>query len=158
MKATSSGVASSAAKIRSPSFSRSSSSTTTTARPAAISAMALWIGSSMSVAAVSFRVRGSPIAQQAFGVLGQYVHFQVDRITDPQIAQDGRPQRFRNQPDLEPVGSGRLRTDGRYRQRHSVDGDRALLGDVAGQLTGQPEPEGLPGIAGSASQQRRGAI
>ena len=40
VNATSSGVASSAAKIRSPSFSRSSSSTTTTARPAAISATA----------------------------------------------------------------------------------------------------------------------
>ncbi len=36
MKATSSGVAFSAAKIRSPSFSRSSSSMTTTALPAAI--------------------------------------------------------------------------------------------------------------------------
>ncbi|SKZ84001.1 Uncharacterised protein [Mycobacteroides abscessus subsp. abscessus] len=40
MNATSSGVAFSAAKIRSPSFSRSSSSTTTTALPAAMSAMA----------------------------------------------------------------------------------------------------------------------
>src|SRR5690242_15177087 len=37
MNDTSSGVAFSAAKIRSPSFSRSSSSTTTTARPAASS-------------------------------------------------------------------------------------------------------------------------
>ena len=41
MKATSSGVAISAAKIRSPSFSRSSSSMTTTALPAAMSATAL---------------------------------------------------------------------------------------------------------------------
>src|SRR4051794_38053469 len=41
MKATSSGVAFSAAKIRSPSFSRSSSSMTTTALPAAMSATAL---------------------------------------------------------------------------------------------------------------------
>ncbi len=40
MNATSSGVAFSAAKMRSPSFSRSSSSTTTTALPAAISATA----------------------------------------------------------------------------------------------------------------------
>ena len=40
MKATISGVAFSAAKIRSPSFSRSSSSMTTTALPAAMSATA----------------------------------------------------------------------------------------------------------------------
>ena len=40
MKAISSGVARSAAKIRSPSFSRSASSTTTTARPTATSAIA----------------------------------------------------------------------------------------------------------------------
>ena len=46
MKATISGVAFSAAMTRSPSFSRSSSSTTTTGRPAAMSAMACSIGSS----------------------------------------------------------------------------------------------------------------
>ena len=40
MNDSSSGVASSAAKIRSPSFSRSASSTTTTALPALMSAMA----------------------------------------------------------------------------------------------------------------------
>ena len=40
MNATSSGVAFSAAKMRSPSFSRSSSSMTTTALPAAMSATA----------------------------------------------------------------------------------------------------------------------
>ena len=40
MKPTSSGVALAAAKMRSPSFSRSSSSTTTTGRPAAIAAIA----------------------------------------------------------------------------------------------------------------------
>ncbi len=46
MKATISGVAFSAAMTRSPSFSRSSSSTTTTGRPAAMSAMACSTGSS----------------------------------------------------------------------------------------------------------------
>ena len=45
MKATISGVAFSAAMTRSPSFSRSSSSTTTTGRPAAMSAMARSTGS-----------------------------------------------------------------------------------------------------------------
>ena len=48
MKATISGVAFSAATIRSPSFSRSSSSTTTMGRPAAMSAMACSTGSRRS--------------------------------------------------------------------------------------------------------------
>ena len=48
MNETSSGVAISAAKIRSPSFSRSSSSTTTTALPALRSATARSIGSKPS--------------------------------------------------------------------------------------------------------------
>ncbi len=46
MKATISGVAFSAARTRSPSFSRSSSSTTTTGRPAAMSEIARSTGSS----------------------------------------------------------------------------------------------------------------
>src|SRR5689334_3688862 len=49
MNATSSGVAFSAAKIRSPSFSRSSSSMTTTALPAAMSATARSTESSLVI-------------------------------------------------------------------------------------------------------------
>jgi hypothetical protein len=49
MNDTSSGVAISAAKIRSPSFSRSSSSTTTTALPALRSAKAVVTVSSASL-------------------------------------------------------------------------------------------------------------
>jgi hypothetical protein len=52
MKATSSGVAFSAAKIRSPSFSRSSSSMTTTAFPAAMSATARSTESSLVTTSV----------------------------------------------------------------------------------------------------------
>ena len=51
MNATSSGVAFSAAKMRSPSFSRSSSSMTTTALPAAISATARSTESSLVICA-----------------------------------------------------------------------------------------------------------
>src|SRR4051794_10813778 len=53
MNATSSGVAFSAAKMRSPSFSRSSSSMTTTALPAAISATARSTVSSLVILACS---------------------------------------------------------------------------------------------------------
>ncbi len=58
MKATISGVAFSAAKIRSPSFSRSSSSMTTTALPAAMSATARSTESNLViVATLPFRTR-----------------------------------------------------------------------------------------------------
>src|SRR5579875_967308 len=53
MKATSSGVAFSAAKMRSPSFSRSSSSMTTTALPAAMSATARSTESNLVIVATS---------------------------------------------------------------------------------------------------------
>ncbi len=53
MKATISGVAFSAAKIRSPSFSRSSSSMTMTALPAAMSATALSTESNLVIFATS---------------------------------------------------------------------------------------------------------
>jgi hypothetical protein len=52
MNASSSGVALDAAKIRSPSFSRSSSSTTITARPARISSIACSIVSSFSTSPI----------------------------------------------------------------------------------------------------------
>ncbi len=52
VKAISSGVAAEAAKTMSPSFSRSSSSTTITARPRAMSAIARSTGSRTSSASV----------------------------------------------------------------------------------------------------------
>ena len=61
MNATSSGVAFSAAKMRSPSFSRSSSSMTTTALPAAISATARSMVSSLVIVAHPLPVPGGTI-------------------------------------------------------------------------------------------------
>ncbi len=65
MKATISGVACSAAMTRSPSFSRSSSSTTTIGRPAAMSAMACSIGSSVRSSASSVRYRTGAVVMPA---------------------------------------------------------------------------------------------
>ena len=75
MNATSSGVAISAAKIRSPSFSRSSSSTTTTGRPASMSAMAVSIESRRASG-----LRHASAPQQPLDVLGEHVDLEVDRV------------------------------------------------------------------------------
>src|SRR3954451_7341944 len=104
MKATSSGVASSAAKIRSPSFSRSSSSTTITGRPAATAAIARSMSSNMTA------------SQHLLDVLGDHVDLEVDRVTDRLGAQHSELERGRDQPDAE-----RLVVDVHHRQRHTVD-------------------------------------
>src|SRR3982751_4845666 len=122
MNATSSGVACWAAKIRSPSFSRSSSSTTMTGRPAAMSAIA----PSMSLNIVDCPL---PVAEKLLHVLGDHVDLEVDRIADRLGSEDGQLERGRDQADGERVG-GQLH-DG---QRDAVDGDRALLHDVPGEL------------------------
>ena len=70
MKLIASGVTNCAAIVRSPSFSRSSSSHTTTMRPARISSIASSIGAN------------APLMRphhQLLDVLGEHVHLQVDR-------------------------------------------------------------------------------
>jgi len=85
MNATSSGVAISAAKMRSPSFSRSASSTTTTGLPAAMSATALrWRRKRSS--AQSFGPCGQQplpvVSEPSLDVLGQHVDLDIDVVTD----------------------------------------------------------------------------
>src|ERR1700710_1297140 len=116
MKPSNSGVASSAAKIRSPSFSRSASSTTTTARPAAMSATARSIESRNISATV--RIAGAAMTEQSLGVLGEYVHLEVHRIAHHLATEHGGSQGLRDQADLEPIVAHRT-----HCQRHSVDGD-----------------------------------
>src|SRR4051812_13705333 len=137
MNASSSGVACSAAKIRSPSFSRSSSSTTITARPAAMSATALSMSANMT------------ISQHLLDVLGDHVDLEVDGVADGFGTEDGELERGRDEPDAERVG-GDLH-DG---QRDAVDGDRALLHHVAGQLGRQREAQHLPLVGGLAGDDR----
>src|SRR5215212_1763850 len=77
--AMASGVANSAAMMRSPSFSRSSSSTTTTISPratAAIASSTLAKGTSPTLP-----------AQQPFDVLGGHVGLEVDPVADGPPAQ-----------------------------------------------------------------------
>src|SRR5215216_4961133 len=81
MKLIASGVANCAAIVRSPSFSRSSSSHTTTMRPARISSRA----SSTVANGLRLIARTAPrdyltaSSSQLLHVLGEHVHLQVDR-------------------------------------------------------------------------------
>src|SRR4051812_31850597 len=126
MNATSPSVAYSAAKIRSPSFSRSSSSTTITGRPAATSAIAR---------SMSFSIAAS---EHLLDVLGDHVDLEVDRVADRLGAQDGEFEGGRDQADAERVGG-----DVHDGERDTVDGDRALLDHVPGQFRRQREPQHL---------------
>src|SRR3954447_3404418 len=120
MKLIASGVTNWAAMTRSPSFSRSSSSTTTTILPLAMSSRA----SSMVANSISVWLVGNELLQ----VLREHVDFQVDGSPRRRAAERGALQRLRDERHGEPllaeVGDG---------QRDAVDGDRALLDDVAQQ-------------------------
>src|SRR5918997_3348200 len=177
MNATSSGVASSEAKMRSPSFSRSSSSMTTTGRPLLMAAIASSTLSRRTGAVtnpprsrssapcprvlcscVSSPARSRAGSQQAFHVLGDHVDLHVDRAPGRDGTQRGLPQRGGDQADLEPrlgiVGGA----DGAHGQRDAVHGDRALLDDVARQLRRQPDPHDLPVLAGGAGDDGADAV
>src|SRR4051794_4947389 len=120
MKLMASGVTNCAAMTRSPSFSRSSSSTTTTILPCAMSSRA----SSMVANLSSAR-----IGNELLHVFREHVNLQVDRGPRLGAAQRRPLQRLGDQRDREPVVA-----DVRDRERDAVDGDRALLHHVAQQL------------------------
>ena len=129
MNATSSGVASSAAKIRSPSFSRSSSSTTTTGRPAVISAIARLDACRAAPAGCAHRAA----SQQSLDVLGDHVDLQVDRVPRAR-ARRAWSRAGWSGIRLTSNQARRRRRYGADGQRDAVDGDRALLDDVAGEV------------------------
>src|ERR1700709_2033743 len=122
MNAISSGVASSAAKMRSPSFSRSSSSMTTTALPDLTSAIARSTESRRRELVMRRRSRSRTTGRglwrpqrsggrslsglhQSGDVLGEHVHLQVDSIAGFAPTQGGGAQGLGDEPDLEPVGA-----------------------------------------------------
>src|SRR5919112_919304 len=146
MNATSSGVACSAAKIRSPSFSRSSSSTTTTAFPAAMSLIAR---------SMSFNISVSELGRshELLDVLGDDVDLEVHRVADGLGTQHGDLEGGRDEPDAE-----RLVIHRHHGQRDPVDGDRALLHHVPGQVRGKGEPQHLPLAGGLPRDDPRDAV
>src|SRR3954454_659777 len=117
-----SGVANSAAMIRSPSFSRSSSSTTTTISPLPMAAMA---------SSISAKPMSGPFLprQEAFDVLRGDVHLEVDDGTGALVSERGDVCGVRDECDGEAVVEHV--DDG---EAHAVHVDRALLDDVAEQV------------------------
>src|SRR3954447_4634203 len=131
MNAIFSGVMASAAMIRSPSFSRSASSTTITISPRATAATAF----SISVKGISGLLAGVR-GEQAFDVLGEHVDFEVDGIAGPLRAQRGDGEGVRDDGDVEGAASIVEGSDG---EADAVDGDRSLLDDVAQETRGRGE-------------------
>src|SRR4051794_11244773 len=128
MNAIASGVMASAAMMRSPSFSRSASSTTITSSPRAMAATAFSISvkgiSVLPLSGVSGGVRG----EQSFDVLGEHVGFEVDGIAGLLGAQRGDGQRVRDDGDVEGAPTVVEGGDG---EADAVDGDRSLPDHVA---------------------------
>src|SRR5882724_4861753 len=120
MKAIPSGVILSAAMMRSPSFSRSASSTTTTNSPRAMAATASSIGANGIVNPLSSR------SHQALDVLGHQVDLQVHRGARTLDPESGHGSRVGDQGELE----GRV-VDPGHGETDTVDGDRALLHHIA---------------------------
>src|SRR2546422_2015872 len=114
MKLIASGVTFSAAIMRSPSFSRSSSSTMMMMRPSWISAMA------SSIVANCIRL------QKTFHVFCQDIEFQVHRIIRPGCPQVCILERVRNYCDRKNTRS-RKRGHG---QANAVNGNRPFLNQI----------------------------
>src|SRR3954451_7980208 len=122
MNAIASGVMASAAMIRSPSFSRSASSTTMTSSPRAMAATAF----SISVKGISGLLAGVR-GEQAFDVLGEHVDFEVDGIAGLLGAERGDGERVRDDGDVEGGAAlDRAVVEGRDGEADAVDGDRSL--------------------------------
>src|SRR5262245_56968726 len=134
MKLTASGVTNCAAIVRSPSFSRSSSSTTTTKRPARISSIASSILAnglvSRSVTAlIAPSYPRSPRRHEPLDVLREDVDLEVHGTAGDKLAERRGRERVRDERDregvLEQLGDG---------QGDSVDRDRPLLDAEAEDL------------------------
>ena len=138
MKLMASGVTRSAAMVRSPSFSRSSSSTTMTILPSRICSSAcsteMWGGHPVQPhgARPPASLRQA-IVQQAGDVFRQQVGLQVDRVARVQAAQVGDRQGVRDQRHREAARAHLV-----HGQADAVDGDRALGGDVGRHLGAGP--------------------
>src|SRR2546423_6373038 len=130
MKLIASGVANCAATTRSPSFSRSGASTTTTKRPCRMSSIA---SSTVANGVTSRRtlmraiVAPSP-GHEPLDVLRQDVHLEVDLVVRAERGERRRGECVRDERDLEGV------VERRDRQGDALHGNRALEDAVAEEL------------------------
>ena len=162
MKLTASGVTNCAAIVRSPSFSRSASSQTTTKRPARISSIAssMLANGDVSVGRglghdriVAVAVVQSSV-EQPLDVLGEHVDLEVHLAAGLEVAERRLGERVRDQRDGEAVAVER-----RDRQRDALDRDRALLDAVAQQLGQAPRRRTrTPSPSGSTARTRADAV
>src|SRR3954451_1603495 len=116
MKLIASGVVNCAAIVRSPSFSRSSSSQTTTILPARMSSIA----SSMVL-----NVACSGTVHQLLDVLGEHINLQVHDAPGGGLPERLALERLRDQGHGEAAA-----VHGGHCKRHPVNGDRTLLHDI----------------------------
>src|SRR5680860_18963 len=135
MKAMLCGVAFSAAMMRSPSFSRFSSSTTMTMPPARRSSSAASMASKPMPG--PFRPRVGP--REPLDIFSDEIDLDVDCRTTLQLIESRLAQGVRDEGNLKGLYS-RLH----HGQRDAVEGNRPLLDDVAKErrLRAKPHPEG----------------
>src|SRR3984885_6168436 len=116
MKFTSCGPTLSAAMIRSPSFSRSSSSMITAILPRRRSSRISSIVLNVDIGFLLFGSRHEPIQ-----IAGNYVNFNIDAVADFELAERGHFMGMRNDIDVEAPA-----LDGVDGQAHAVDANRPL--------------------------------
>src|SRR4051794_41212550 len=133
MKLMTSGVTFSAAMVRSPSFSRSSSSTTTTIRPFRMSSMASgMLANGMDpLVAAGWRLRARGGCGEPLDVLRDHVHLQADAVAGSSGPEGRVIQCIRDDRDRETAGP-----EGGDGQRDAVHRDRAPLHEIALQPRG----------------------
>src|SRR3954447_18386301 len=140
MKLIASGVTNCAAIVRSPSFSRSSSSTTTTNRPARISSiasstLAKTVLDASTLIAASYRGAGDLLTvrqarrNRPLDVLREDVHLEVDPLARDEPVERRLGDRVRDQRDPEGI-----LVELRDRERDALDRNRPLLDAVAEDL------------------------
>src|SRR5258706_1885883 len=139
-KLIASGVTKSAARRRSPSFSRSSASARTTMRPRRMSSMSSWVGLIVMVFAPARPSFCHLCREDSLDIARQHVHLDIHPGSGGEVSKRRRRARVRNHVDLE--GRAAHLVDG---EAYAVDRDRALAREKAGELRGCLDDE--PGAA-----------
>src|SRR5512138_2864407 len=141
MKVISSGVTCDAAQMRSPSFSRSSSSATMTSLPAAKSAIACsMVENGMVIrecgprSGTAWSPRGRVRSDELADVLADHVRLHVDAVARADRAERGMRPRVLDQRQLKNPRCGE-RVHG---EAHAVDRDRAVRHHQRLELLGEP--------------------
>src|SRR5215208_2829355 len=136
MKLMSSAVTSSAAIVRSPSFSRSSSSQTMTIFPALMSSMisSIWLNGIFDAPLEVLHVSGGSRSQEPLHVFRYNVRLQVHPVPHPKLQEVRGSARLREDGD----GEGRL-PHRNHSQAYTIHADAPLLDDVADHRLRRPE-------------------